>query len=413
MKFASTLALAITLVGAPALAAKKEKAAEASATAFKPQLGNEFRKAAGPVQTALAAKDVAATQTAIAALAPTAQTPDEKFYVGQFKLNLAGLTKDAKAQAAAVDEMLASGSAGLNESAGKFQYFSGLFAYQSNDYAKAAQRLQEAQAAGYKADDLNIMLADASFRTNNSAQGIAAADRAFAEKKAAGQPVPESWYKVVVAATYKGKDYASTNRYMRQLIAAYPTPTNWRDALVLYRDSAKLDPAVSIDVFRLMRAAKALDGERDYYEYALYADQRGLPGEAKGVIDEGRALGKAPKSSTALNDVYAAASAKIAADRASLAKSDAASSAAANGRVAANTGDAHLAYGEDAKAAELYATALAKGGVDADAVNTRLGIALARQGKTAEAKAAFAKVQGSRAEIANYWVAWLDQKPAA
>ena len=85
------------------------------------------------------------------------------------------------------------------------------------------------------------------------------------------------------------------------------------------------------------RLPKSLDGERDYYEYALYADQRGLPGEAKAVIDEGYALGKAPKTSKALADVYSAANAKIAADRASLAKSDAASTAAANGRVAANT----------------------------------------------------------------------------
>ena len=57
--------------------------------------------------------------------------------------------------------------------------------------------------------------------------------------------MPEGWYSVVVSQTYKAKDYASTNRYMRQMIGAYPTPTNWRDALVLYRDSAKLDPTRS------------------------------------------------------------------------------------------------------------------------------------------------------------------------
>ncbi len=416
MKFASTLALAIALVGAPAFAAKKDKAEAAAPAGFQPQLGKPFRAAAGPVQAALKAQDAAASQTALAALAPTASTPDEKFYLAQFKLNLAGITKDPKAQAAAVDEILASGSAGANEAPGKFQYFSGLFAYQGNDYAKAAQRLQEAQTAGYKADDLNIMLADASFRQGLLPQGSAAADRAFADKKAAGQPVPESWYKVVVSQTYKAKDYPSTNRYMRQMIASYPTPTNWRDALVLYRDSAKLDPTLAMDVFRLMRSAKALDGERDYYEYALYADQRGLPGEAKGVIDEGYALGKAPRTSKALADVYGSAQGKVAADRASLAKSETAANGSASGKLASSTGDAYLGYGEDAKAAALYRVALQKGGVDVDAVNTHLGIALARQGQVAEARTAFASVKGPRAEIANYWVTWLDQKsgtPAA
>jgi hypothetical protein len=416
MKFASTLALAITLVSAPAFAAKKEAPVAAKPASFQPQLGKAFKTAAGPVQAALKAQDAAGAKTAIDALAATATTPDEKFYVGQFHLAAAQITKDPKAQAVAIDEMLASGSAGLNETPGKFQYYAGLFGYQNSDYAKASQRLQEAQTAGYKADDLNIMLADASFRQGQLAQGQAAADRAFAEKKAAGQPVPEAWYRVVVSQTYKAKDYNSTNRYMRQLIGSYPTPTNWRDGLVLYRDAAKLDPTLTMDVFRLMRAAKALDGERDYYEYALYADQRGLPGEAKAVIDEGYALGKAPKTSKALSDVYSSAGAKIAADRASLAKSEAGANAAANGRLASGTADAYLGYGEYAKAAALYKVALAKGGVDNDAVNTHLGIALARQGQAAEAKAAFALVKGPRAEIANYWVAWLDQQagtPAA
>jgi hypothetical protein len=145
-------------------------------------------------------------------------------------------------------------------------------------------------------------------------------------------------------------------------------------------------------------------------------DQRGLPGEAKAVIDEGYALGKAPRTSKALADIYATSTGKIAADRASLAKSEAAANSSANGKLASGTADAYLGYGEDAKAAALYRVALAKGGVDTDAVNTHLGIALARSGQTAEAKAAFALVKGPRAEIANYWVTWLDQKagtPAA
>lgn len=417
MKFASTLALAVAALaaGTPALAAKKEAPAAAPA-GFQPQLGKPFRAAAGPVQVALKAQDTAAARTQIDALAATATSPDEKFYVAQFRLQLAGMLKDQKAQAVAIDEMLASGSTGVNETPGKYQYFSGLFAYQANDYTKASQQLKLASDAGYKADDLGIMLADSSFRTGQPALGAAAADKAFADKKATGQPVPEAWYRVVVSQSYKAKDYTATNRFMRQLVTAYPTPSNWRDALVLYRDSAKLDPVVATDVFRLMRAAKALDGERDYYEYALYADQRGLPGEAKSVIDEGYALGKAPRTSKAIADIYAVSSTKVAADRASLAKSETAAGAAATGKIAANTGDAYLGYGEDAKAAALYRIALQKGGVDADAVNTHLGIALARQGQSAEAKTAFTAVKGTRAEIASYWITWIDQKsgtPAA
>ncbi len=69
-----------------------------------------------------------------------------------------------------------------------------------------------------------------------------------------------------------------------------------------------------------------------------------------------------------------------------------------------------MANNNNAKAVELYQLALSKGGVDADEINTRIGIAHARAGQSAEAKAAFAKVtNGPRGEIANFWSLYVDQ----
>ncbi len=83
---------------------------------------------------------------------------------------------------------------------------------------------------------------------------------------------------------------------------------------------------------------------------------------------------------------------------------------------AASTADVYLGQGTYAKAAELYRTALTKGGVNADEVNTRLGIALARSGDKAGAQTAFAAVQGTpRAGIAALWNTWtqVGSSPAA
>ena len=67
-----------------------------------------------------------------------------------------------------------------------------------------------------------------------------------------------------------------------------------------------------------------------------------------------------------------------------------------------------------AKAASFYRVALQKGGVDADEINTRLGIALARSGDKAGAKAAFGSVQGTaRSGIAALWTAYVDAAPTA
>ena len=97
----------------------------------------------------------------------------------------------------------------------------------------------------------------------------------------------------------------------------------------------------------------------------------------------------------------------------SLAPTEKKALAAADGKLAAVTGEAYYGQGNYAKAVELYRAALQKGGVNADEVNTRLGIALAAQGNKAEAKAAFANVKGApRADLAAFWTAWLDSQAA-
>ena len=155
---------------------------------------------------------------------------------------------------------------------------------------------------------------------------------------------------------------------------------------------------------------KALAGGRDFQEYAQLASDRGLPGEAKALIEEGMSSGALGRDIRPINELLAVSAQKVPGDLASLAASEKQASSAASGKTAASTADAYLGYGQDAKAAALYRIALQKGQVDADAVNTRLGIALARQGMKAEAKQAFGLVTGSRSEIAKFWVTWLDLK---
>src|SRR3546814_17833849 len=71
------------------------------------------------------------------------------------------------------------------------------------------------------------------------------------------------------------------------LVSAYPSADNWRDSLIIFRDTGKLDDQATLDLMRLMRAAGAMKGEADYYEYANSAYIKGLPGAAKAVLDEG------------------------------------------------------------------------------------------------------------------------------
>ena len=96
-------------------------------------------------------------------------------------------------------------------------------------------------------------------------------------------------------------------------------------------------------------------------------------------------------------------------DRASLASEESRANSSPSGTLAIKLADAYAGYGDYAKAVSLYRAALAKSGVDANLVNTRLGIALAASGDKAGAEAAFKAVTGPRAELANLWVSWLSR----
>ena len=119
------------------------------------------------------------------------------------------------------------------------------------------------------------------------------------------------------------------------------------------------------------------------------------------------ASGKLP-ATNANSKALLAESATAIRDEGSLAGQEKSAAASANGKLASQVADAYLGQGNYAKAIPLYRTALTKGGVAADEVNTHLGIALARSGDKAGAASAFALVTTEpRAGIAQLWTTWL------
>lgn len=412
MKLVSTVALGLMLalgttgVMAPAFAAKKEKAPEPP----KLTLGKEVRAAAAAIQADLKAQKAADAKTKLPGIAAIASTPDEKYFVGQLHLAVGQQLKDNAMVTKAVYDMIASGGAPAVELP-RLNFYAGGFAYNGGVYNDALRYLLEAEKGGYKDEggSLNLQIAESYFKLNQIAQGASYVEKAVAAETAAGRKAPENWYARVSGVAYKAKNDVLVAQWTRAQVKAYPTSDNWRSALVIYRDSTKLDGQVQLDLFRLMRDTKSLKGEKDYYDYAALATERALPGEAKSVIEEGYALGTVSKTSVAVKERLGEATGKIASDRASVTADEKRAASAPDGRLAGNTGNAYLAYGDNAKAIELLQLAQKKGGADADTVNTRLGIALARAGQKDAAKKAFAAVTGpGRKEVAQFWLLHLD-----
>jgi len=399
------------LAASPALAQKKKKE-EAAGPQIK--IGEPFRKVAGEVETLLKAKDWAGAQPKLAGLDSVAQSDGEKYYAAVFRLQVASGLNDIPGTMTAIDALLVNPNTPPAD-IGRYSFFRGNYAYQQKKYAEALTHLTKARQLGYVPTDSNLDLRIAQVQLDGGQipAGVVSIDAAIKAEEAAGRKAPESWYKVVVSKLYTSGDKVGAATWLTRQLAAHPSNETWRSSLLVYLDQLQdkgvaLDPDQRLDVLRLMRASKAMGGESDYFQYADVAQRRGLPGEVKSVIDEGRANGKVTKTNVTINQLYTTASAQEKAE-VPLANEEKRAAGAAKGDVAMQTGDAYLGTRNYPKAVELYRLALQKGSVDTNVVNTRLGIALALSGQKAEAKTAFGAVTGSpRGEIAKFWTTWLD-----
>lgn len=406
------LALALGAVAAqPALA--KDKAPKEAPM----QLSPKVREAAVAAQAALGKNDLAAAQAALAAAEPEIKTPDDKLVMGQLYVQIAQKNNDQALFPKGVNLMLDSGKAPENVKA-QLYMVKGKVAYQAKDYATAEQAMLAAQQAGSTDPDLMPVLVSSMHEEGKDMAALQALNAAIDKQQAAGQPVPEAWYQRGISIGYgaKGPDKAQiapiTAELAKKWVSAYPTKSNWRDALIIYRDSSKLDPDTEIDLYRLLYSTGGMKGERDYMDYVLATYLR-FPGEAQQVLAAGMSAGQVPATSKNAVEIKGIVTQKAPADKASLPASEKSAANSPTGKIALNTADGYLGYGEWAKAIAMYKLALQKGGVDANVVNTRLGIALAKSGDTAGAKAAFAQVTGPRKPLADLWTVFVDHPPTA
>ncbi len=423
MRFVSPVALALALaltggaISAPAMAAKKE---DKKGGAPKLNVSPDVIKALQAAQTAAAANDFAGAKAALADADSKAKSNDDKYQIGAIKLNTSIAAKDNALQGEALAQMLDSGLTPA-EQVGQFNAVAADQALQAKNYDLAIQRAQAAVQANYKPESINATLAQAYFGKAGTAnagaeparglnqKGLAALKAAADATKAAGGQVPAQWYQIGVSRAAASR-LPEVTEWATLAYQAAPNGENLRTLVRLFQQSnPNITNRENLDVLRLMAASGGLVVAGDFLEYGEMASKTGIYGEVKSAIDQGRAKGVL--KGTAGADLYQTATPKIAGDKASLTSAEADARKAANGKIAAATADAYLGYGDYAKAAAMFDLAKQKGGVDADEVNTRLGIAKALGGDVASAKTAFQSVQaGTRKKIADLWLSYLATK---
>lgn len=378
----------------PAVTAASEKARAAKTDAEKAAAAAQVDAALGGAKAKLAAAEAVAT------------TSGDKIKLGELTRNYGVLTADPAMQNKGLKLMMESGVV-QPEGLPQIQYMTGISAYQTGDYAEAAQYLKMAKDGGYVDQQglLDRVLADAYKRTGNTGAALQVAQQEIDAAKAAGTKPSETALRTALQAAYDAKQAGPATDLATMLAANYPSASSWSSSIAVVRAMSQLPGQENLDLMRLMMRTNAMTDKRDYLEYIENVDPRRFPGEALKVINAGVASGKLTAGEVA--EAKQVASGRVSADKASL---EGVTPSSGNANSTTATGDAFLSYDMPAKAEEFYTAALGKSGVETDKATLRLGIAQADQGKFAAAKQNFAKVSGTRAPIAKMWMAYADSK---
>ena len=405
MKLVSSLAIAAALVlggAATAPAAAQNKAAEAAPAERKFELSKEARGPISELQKALNDKSPDFPQKLAAAQA-VAKNSDDKYVIAKFKLQRAIETGDKAAQLEAVRDVLASGGADAAESA-QFNAYLAAQALEAGDPAAAEPLLAARVAANPNDLDSIVNLARAKIELKKHSEGLELLQRAIGLSQAAGQTPPESWYRNALQIAVAQRNNALAGDLAQKVLQLYPSKENFNNLMAVTTPLLGRDEAAHLDLMRLKQLNGNFDDPAEYLRMAQILEYQRNWGEAKSVLE---AAAAANMSSPAHSALLSKVSSRIAEDKPAIAGAEPKARGAGDGKLALSLADVYAGYGDYAKAAELYRLALQKGGVDANMINTRLGIAMAKAGNRAEAEAAFKAVTGPRAPLANLWLAWL------
>ena len=362
-------------------------------------------KALQELQTALQKNDTATIPAKIAAAQAVATTKDDKYLLGRLSLQAAVAAKDNAAISAAIDTIAGSNYLSGTEVSKFYAGLGGTY-YNEKQYAQAATAYQKALTLDPNNGEAGTMLADALSGAGRKAEAAQAYQRLMQAAASSGRKPDEGLIKRAVASAYEAKSPGAVD-LARQWVASYPTPSSWRDAVAIYRNLNQPDVEGIIDLYRLLHATGSINSGGEYAQYARAAADQNNFNEAQAALDAGVAAKLIDPSKSEYSDLVGGLKSKPKATKADLAE---ATKTAQSGMALLRIGDRYASMGDYAKAVELYKMSMGKPGVDAGVANLHIGMALARAGDKAGATTALNAVTGPRADIAKFWLTYLNTK---
>jgi tetratricopeptide (TPR) repeat protein len=406
----TALALAVAAIAAPAAAQygtpatqQQQPATQQAAPTVKPSA--KAAKAILDLQDTVNKKDYASVPAKVAAAQAVATSKEDHYLIARYQLQAAAATQDVAGIAASIDTVAQSGYMTPTNAASLYSSLGDMY-LDKKQYSQAAAVYQKAGLLDPKNAEIAHSLGLALYEGGQKAEAAATLQKAITAISATGQKPSEDMYTLAVQSAFDSHS-PSVSELAREWLTAYPSANSWRNSITIYRALNNPDTESTLDLMRLLQATNALQTPSDYAAFIQDAAEQNNYNEAQAVLDAGIAAKKIDPSAGDFKELASVVRSK---PNISAAELDAATKTAQTGMALLHIGDRYYAAGNYAKAAELYRMAQAKPDVDPNVAKLHIGMALARAGDKAGATAALNSVTGARADVAKFWLTYVNQR---
>ncbi|HEY0301748.1 MAG TPA: tetratricopeptide repeat protein, partial [Rhizomicrobium sp.] len=281
-----------------------------------------------------------------------------------------------------------------------------LLASEQKHYAEGVKFAKAFIALGGAPDPLVLSsLAQAYYYSNDYANAEATANQIIAATPA-GQAPNRTGLEILFGAQLKANRQDLAMKTLEQIVTYYDDPDNWAQVIDMGLGTKGIKDFEALHIYRLRLLAKATGRPDDYKVASSLALSLSYPVEAEAILQAGGA------------PVGAEVRARAAQDRKTVDSFVGIAQKAPTGELDLKAAETLYGYGRYADAEAAARRALQKGGakMNANEANMVLGQALLRQGKTAEAVAAFNALSNpspGAAKSQYLWMLYANRKYAA
>ncbi len=342
---------------------------------------------------------------------PGAKSAFDAFTIAQFRAYIYSSTRQEADAARELELQLNSPCMPEAKKADALKNLVGLYTALKNypkaiDYGNRALKLS-------RDPDIQVAVAQAYYQSGNNKEAARVMNEVL---EGSGKP-KEQHLLLVRAACEKAGDKACVSRVFEKLVVYYPKTEYWQNLMRALRQQSDVDDIQALNVMRLALQVNVLKDPEQFKEMAQLAMEEKLSCEAQTVLEQGftKKVFVEARDVDVNKRLLTAAQKEVAAEKAALAKNEAAAKSAATGDGLVKVGAQHLTCGDAAKGTQLIQAGITKGSIakgdpkEAERVDEAyvlLGMGYLKSNNKAEAAKAFRAVKRdpTMVRIAKLWL---------